>query len=91
MHQAFGRDYQLPSSTAHNETCAAVGNVLWNWRMFHITGEARFCDVIEQTLYNSVLAGISLATILVLGEMAMRDFVGAQPRITGRRVSATQA
>ena len=60
VHQAFGRDYQLPHSTAHNETCAAIGNVLWNWRMFQISGEARYCDVIEQTLFNSVLAGVSL-------------------------------
>lgn len=60
VHQAFGRDYQLPQSTAHNETCAAVGNVLWNWRMFQLTGEAKYCDILEQTLYNSVLAGISL-------------------------------
>lgn len=60
VHQAFGRDFQLPQSTAHNETCAAVGSVLWNWRMFQLTGEAKYCDIIEQTLLNSVLAGISL-------------------------------
>ena len=60
IHQAFGRDYQLPHSTAHNETCAAIGSVLWNWRMLHITGESRFGDVIEQTLFNSVLNGVSL-------------------------------
>jgi DUF1680 family protein len=40
VHQAFGRDYQLPHSTAHNETCAAIGNVLWNWRMFQLSGDA---------------------------------------------------
>lgn len=60
VHQAFGRDYQLPHSTAHNETCAAIGNVFWNWRMLQITGDAKFADVTEQTLYNSVLAGVSL-------------------------------
>jgi DUF1680 family protein len=60
VHQSFGRDYQLPQSTSHNETCAAIGNFLWNWRMFQITGEARFVDVMEQSLCNSVLAGISL-------------------------------
>jgi DUF1680 family protein len=60
VHQAFGRDFQLPHSTAHNETCAAVGNVLWNWRMLQITGEGRFADVMENALYNSVLTGISL-------------------------------
>jgi DUF1680 family protein len=59
-HQAYGRDYQLPSSTAHNETCAAVGNALWNWRMLQIMGEARFADVLELVLYNAALAGVSL-------------------------------
>jgi uncharacterized protein len=60
VHQAYGRPYQLPSSTAHNETCAAIGNVLWNWRMLTLTGEAKFADVLEQSLYNAVLAGIGL-------------------------------
>jgi uncharacterized protein len=59
-HQAYGRDYQLPSLTAHSETCANIGNVLWNWRMFLATGEARFMDVVELSLYNSVLSGVSL-------------------------------
>ena len=59
-HQAYGREYQLPNLTAYNETCANVGNVLWNWRMLNITGEARFADVLELSLYNSVLSGISL-------------------------------
>ena len=60
VHQAYGRDYQLPNFTSHNETCASVGNVLWNWRMLQITGDARYADVMEQTLYNGMLSGISL-------------------------------
>ena len=60
VHQAYGRNYQLPNTTALNETCAAIGNVLWNWRMFLATGEARFIDVLELALYNAVLSGISL-------------------------------
>lgn len=59
-HQSYGRDYQLPNSTAHNETCAAIGNVLWNWRMLRVTGEAKYADVLELALYNAVLAGVSL-------------------------------
>ncbi len=59
-HQAFGHDYELPNTTAHNETCANIGNVLWNWRMFLATGEARFIDVAELALYNSVLSGVAL-------------------------------
>jgi len=59
-HQAFGHNYELPNTTAHNETCANIGNVLWNWRMFLATGEARFMDIAELALYNSVLSGMSL-------------------------------
>ncbi|TWU49238.1 aceric acid hydrolase [Rubripirellula reticaptiva] len=60
VHQAFGRNYQLPNTTAHNETCANIGNVLWNWRMFLASGEAKYIDVMELALYNSVLSGVSL-------------------------------
>jgi uncharacterized protein len=60
LHQAYGRKYQLPNLTAHNETCANIGNVLWNWRMLQLTGDAKYADVLETALYNSVLSGISL-------------------------------
>jgi DUF1680 family protein len=60
VHQAYGRNYQLPNVTAYSETCANIGNVLWNWRMFLVTGEARFMDVAELALYNSVLSAGSL-------------------------------
>lgn len=59
-HQSYGRDYQLPNTTAHSETCANIGNVFWNWRMFLATGQARFVDIAERALYNSVLSGVSL-------------------------------
>jgi DUF1680 family protein len=60
VHQAYGRDYQLPNTTAHNETCANIGNMLFNWRMLLLTGNAQYADVLEQSLYNSVLSGVSL-------------------------------
>src|SRR6267142_1701845 len=60
VHQAYDRNYQLPNLTAHSETCANIGNVLWNWRMFLATGQARFIDTLELALYNSVLSGVSL-------------------------------
>lgn len=60
VHQSYGRPYQLPNSTAHNETCANIGNMLFNWRMLEITGEAKYADIVETCLYNSVLSGISL-------------------------------
>lgn len=59
-HQAYGRNYQLPNVTAHNETCANIGNVLWNWRMFLTTGEPRFIEIVERALHNSVLSGVGL-------------------------------
>jgi len=60
VHQAYGRAYQLPNITAYNESCAAVGFALWNWRMLSITAQARFADLLELALYNSILATISL-------------------------------
>lgn len=60
VHQSYGRDYQLPNFSAHNETCANIGNVLWNWRMFLLTGDSKYADIVELALYNSVLSGISM-------------------------------
>jgi len=60
VHQSYGRDYQLPNVSAHNETCANIGNVLWNWRMFLLNGDAKYTDIVELALYNSVLSGVSL-------------------------------
>ena len=60
VHQSYGRDYQLPNLTAHNETCANIGNVLWNWRMLLLTGDAKYADIVELALYNSVLSGVSM-------------------------------
>lgn len=60
VHQAYGRDFQLPNHSAHNETCANIGNVLWNWRMLQLTGDAKYADVVELALYNSVLSGVSM-------------------------------
>jgi DUF1680 family protein len=60
VHQAYGRNYQLPNITAYNETCANIGNAFWNWRMFLVTGDAKYMDVVELEFYNSVLSGVSL-------------------------------
>lgn len=60
VHQSYGRAYQLPNSTAHNETCANIGNMLFNWRMLESTGDAKYADIVETALYNSVLSGMSL-------------------------------
>lgn len=60
VHQSYGRAYQLPQSTAHNETCANIGNMLFNWRMLQSTGDAKYAEIVETALYNSVLSGVSL-------------------------------
>ncbi|WP_346238577.1 aceric acid hydrolase [Niabella insulamsoli] len=60
VHQSYGRDFQLPNFSAHNETCANIGNVLWNYRMFLLTGEEKYFDIVELALYNSVLSGVSM-------------------------------
>ena len=60
VHQSYGRPYQLPHSTAHNETCANIGNMLFNWRMLLATGDAKYADIMETCFYNSILCGISL-------------------------------
>lgn len=58
--EAFGSDYELPNMSAYNETCAAIGNVYWNHRLFLLHGEAKYIDVLERTLYNGLLSAISL-------------------------------
>ena len=60
VHQAYGYEYQLPNVTAYNETCGALGTVLWNSRMFAIEPEAKYFDQIERTMLNLALASVSL-------------------------------
>ena len=58
--EAFGANYQLPNLSAYCETCAAVANVYWNLRLFLLHGDAKYVDVMERTLYNGLLSGVSL-------------------------------
>jgi DUF1680 family protein len=58
--EAFGRNYQLPNLSAYCETCAAVANDYWNLRLFLLHGDAKYIDVMERTLYNGLLSGVSL-------------------------------
>jgi DUF1680 family protein len=60
IHQAYGRPYQLPQLTAHNETCANIGNMLLNWRLYLTSGKGINMDIVENCLYNSIMPGISL-------------------------------
>ena len=58
VHEAFGRDYELPPRTAYAETCANIGNAMWNRRMLGLSGDARYADVVERVLYNAALSAI---------------------------------
>ncbi|PYU80257.1 MAG: glycoside hydrolase family 127 protein [Acidobacteria bacterium] len=58
--EAFGDPFELPNARAYGESCAAIGNMMWNWRMLAATGEAKFADVIERALYNGINSGMSL-------------------------------
>jgi DUF1680 family protein len=59
--EAFGEAYELPNVSAYTESCAAIGSMMWNWRMLAATGEARFTDVLERALYNGINSGMSLS------------------------------
>lgn len=59
--EGFGKPYDLPNATAYCETCASVGMVFWNQRMNMLSGNARYVDVLERSLYNGALDGLSLA------------------------------
>ena len=60
IHQAYGRQFQLPQEAAHNEICAQIGMLLYSWRMFQTTVDPKYVDNIENELYNGILSGISL-------------------------------
>ncbi|MCR5152849.1 MAG: glycoside hydrolase family 127 protein [Prevotella sp.] len=60
IHQAYGRKFQLPNETSHNETCADIGQLFFSWRLLQTTGDARYADMVENELYNGILSGVSL-------------------------------
>ena len=82
--EGFSIDYDLPNENAYCETCASVGMVLWNQRMGMLTGESKYVDVLEKSLYNGALDGISLAgdkffygnVLSSSGKQSRRDWFG---------------
>ena len=58
--EAFGENYELPNGSAYCETCASIANVMFNLRMFRLHGDAKYIDVLERSLYNAVLSGVSI-------------------------------
>ncbi|MFJ4621547.1 glycoside hydrolase family 127 protein [Streptomyces sp. NPDC088812] len=71
----FGDPYELPNERAYCETCAAIASVQWSWRMALLTGEARYSDLVERTLFNGFLAGVSLdgESWLYVNPLQVRD------------------
>ena len=59
-YEGFGQPYELPNMTAYNETCASVGMDYWNHRLFLLEGDSKYIDVMERTLYNGLISGVSL-------------------------------
>ena len=59
--EAFGDAFELPNDTAYSETCSSIGSVMWDQKLFLLTGESMYYDFLEQTLYNALLAGVSLS------------------------------
>jgi len=79
--EAFGEPYELPDDTGYGETCAAIASIMWNWRLLRITGEARYAALIERTLYNGFLSGVSLEgnTFFYVNPLFVREAHTRQP------------
>jgi len=58
-HEGFGPKYDLPNQSAYNETCASIGEIFWNYRLFLLHGDSKYYDVLEQILYNGMISGVS--------------------------------
>lgn len=73
--ERFGDNYELPNTTAYNETCAAIGNVFWNQRMFLLHGDSKYIDLLEKTLYNGLISGVGLdgKSFFYTNAMQIRD------------------
>jgi len=72
--EAFGEPYHLPNASAYAETCASIGNVFWNFRMFLLHGDARYIDVLERVLYNGLISGVSLEGDLFFYQNPLASF-----------------
>ncbi len=83
--EAFSEPYELPNSRAYSETCAAIASIMWNWRLLLATGEGRFADLIEHTLFNAFLSGVSLDSKLYFYVNPLLSR-GTNPHISRKRI-----
>jgi DUF1680 family protein len=84
--ERFGDNFELPNATAYNETCAAIANVYWNYRMFLLHGESKYIDVLEKTLYNGLLSGVGMdgKSFFYTNAMEIKNNFNHVDRETGR-------
>jgi DUF1680 family protein len=79
--EAFGKAYDLPDESSYCETCATIASVMWNWRMLLISGEEKYADLIERTLFNAFLSGVSLdgRSFFYVNPLSVKDSHTRQP------------
>jgi len=84
--ERFGGDYELPNATAYNETCAAIANVYWNYRMFLLHGDSKYMDLLEKILYNGLISGVGLdgKSFFYTNAMQIRNSFSHPDMETGR-------
>lgn len=85
--EAFGAPYELPTDTCYCETCAAIGSMMWNWRLLLLTGDSKYADLFERTLYNGFLAspGMEGKSYLYVNPLLVRE--GRYVRASDNRLS----
>jgi DUF1680 family protein len=73
--ESFGETYELPADQCYCETCAAIGNFFWNWRMLLISGDSRYADLMERLLYNGILSspGFNGTSFFYVNPLMIRD------------------
>ena len=82
VHEAFGYEYSLPNATAYNETCANIAHAMWNWRLLNLSGDAKYTDVVELVLYNSMLSSMSLDGITFCYTNPLRWYGAEHPLLS---------
>ena len=82
VHEAWGYEYQLPNATAYNETCANIAHAMWNWRLLNLSGHAKYADVMERVLYNSMLSSMSLDGITFCYTNPLRWYGAEHPLLS---------
>ena len=82
VHEAFGYEYSLPNATAYNETCANIALAMWNWRMLNLSGDAKYTDIVELVLYNSMLSSMSLDGITFCYTNPLRWYGAEHPLLS---------